>query len=57
MATLQDGDHSLILGYFAGRPSADLAADLFARILSGQQKYLVGSSAKGNSINIMMPPP
>ena len=56
IATLQDGDRTLIFGYFAGRPSADLAADLFARILSGKQKYLGGYSAKGKNINIIMPP-
>ena len=57
MATLKDEDRTLIFAYFAGRPSADQAADLFGKILSGQQKYLGGYSAEGKKINIILPSP
>ena len=57
MTALQGGDLILIFGYFSGRPSADLAADLFARIPSCKQKKLGGYSAKGKNANTIMPPP
>jgi hypothetical protein len=54
-ASLHNGDQVLIFGYFAGRPSADLVADLFARVLSGKQKPVGGYSAKGKTITIIAP--
>ena len=54
-ASLQHGDQTLIFGYFAGRPSAELVIDLFARLLSGKQKAVGGYSAKGKNLTILTP--
>jgi len=54
-ASLQQGDQTLIFGYFAGRPSPELVEDLFTRILSGKAKPVGGYSAKGKTITILTP--
>lgn len=55
-ARMQLGDQTLIFGYFAGRPSAALVSDLFARVLSGRQKAVGGYSVKGKNIAIVISP-
>ena len=56
VATLRNGDQTLIFGYFDGRPSPDAAADLFAAIIAGKAKPVGSYGAKGKNITITMPP-
>jgi len=42
-------------GFFAGRPSADAAADLYGAVVSGTAKALGGYSIDGKNINLTMP--
>jgi len=56
IATLRQGDETLIFGYFDGRPSSDSVADLFENILAGKAKPAGGFGAEGKNITIVVPP-
>ncbi|HLK23566.1 MAG TPA: hypothetical protein VKT30_02800 [Caulobacteraceae bacterium] len=56
VATTSRGDTTWVVGYFAGRPSAEMASRLFADVLNGKAKPLVGYSVKGGNVTISMAP-
>jgi hypothetical protein len=56
VATLMNGEHTSIYGYYDRRPDAAAVAPLMQAILSGKARPWGGYSLKDNQVNITVPP-
>jgi hypothetical protein len=55
VASIASPDQTRVYGYFTDRPPPELLSSLFADILTGKARPLVGYGAHGKSITISMP--